>query len=182
MSIDRWDRMYMDMTVRASEESQCAAKKVGCLLVWDNTILAVGINGTFPHTENCNSLFKKMDGVWFKNVASKFDRMHDINTKWEACSDQEEHHKWSLIHEVHAEMNAIANAHKNGVSLENATAYVTHSPCFNCAKELFVHGIERIVFINSYDDIEDIKELLKDHNVELIDYNTGNDVLLEGEE
>jgi dCMP deaminase len=166
--LSNWDRMYMDMTMRVSWESKCSAKKVGCLLVKDNNILAVGINGTFSGAKNCCDKFvKRSDGVWLEY------REDDIYE----CEDQEAHHKWSLINEVHAEMNAIAKAHKNGVSVEGATAYVTHSPCFNCAKELYTHGIKRIIFIQSYDDIQDIIDLLSNFKIQLISYNEEKDLL-----
>lgn len=137
--LDRWDIMYIDMVKRVAKESKCAAKQVGCLLVRDNNILAIGINGTFPKAENCNEKFKKKHGIWWKS--SQESKGGIGYTRWIKCLDQDEHHKWSLINEVHAEMNAVAKVHKNGVSIEGATAYITHSPCFNCAKELYVHGI-----------------------------------------
>lgn len=157
--LSNWDKMYMDMTLRASEESKCSAKKVGCLLVRDNNILAVGINGTFSGAMNCCDKFaKRSDGVWLEY------REDDIYE----CEDQEAHHKWSLVHEVHAEMNALAKANKNGVSVKDATAYVTHSPCYNCAKNLYTFGINKIFYSQEYDDITDVRELLKDFDIELI--------------
>jgi len=51
---------------------------------------------------------------------------------------------------VHAEMNAIANACKNRQNLYDATAYVTHCPCFNCLKLLTSAGIKRILYLNDY--------------------------------
>lgn len=42
---------------------------------------------------------------------------------------------------VHAEMNALLDALRRGVSLERATMYVTAYPCHNCAKHLLAIGL-----------------------------------------
>jgi dCMP deaminase len=52
--------------------------------------------------------------------------------------------KYGLI--VHAEMNAIYNAAFHGVSLLDATMYVTGLPvCSDCAKGVISAGIKRVV-------------------------------------
>ncbi|HOP25774.1 MAG TPA: cytidine/deoxycytidylate deaminase family protein [Candidatus Sabulitectum sp.] len=50
----------------------------------------------------------------------------------------------------HAEMNAITQAARNGVSIEGATAYVTNMPCTTCAKALIGAGIRRVVVFSDY--------------------------------
>ena len=35
---------------------------------------------------------------------------------------------------IHAEMNAISDCAKRGVSCENSIAWITHHPCLNCFK------------------------------------------------
>ena len=37
---------------------------------------------------------------------------------------------------IHAEINAITDAAKRGVSIDDAEAYITHYPCLNCFKAL----------------------------------------------
>lgn len=51
---------------------------------------------------------------------------------------------------VHAEMNAICDAAKQGRQIKGATIYVTTFPCHNCAKHIVASGIERVVFIEPY--------------------------------
>jgi dCMP deaminase len=41
----------------------------------------------------------------------------------------------------HAEENAVAQAARNGVRVEGATAYVTHHPCSRCARSLIQAGV-----------------------------------------
>ncbi|QXN70143.1 putative dCMP deaminase [Bacillus phage vB_BspM_Internexus] len=170
---NKWDLMYMDIAKRVAIESKCAAKQVGCIIEKDTNILAVGINGTASGKENCCDKFMKRDGKWYKKHSTLGKGMKNIFDPWgwELCEDQEEHHKWSLIHEIHAEMNAIAKAHKNGVSIEGATAYITYSPCFNCAKQLITHGIKHIVFDKEYDGFNETLKLLENHDVEVININ-----------
>ena len=51
---------------------------------------------------------------------------------------------------VHAEINAIGFAAKQGVNLKGATLYVTHSPCETCSGLIIQAGITRVVFENLY--------------------------------
>ena len=60
---------------------------------------------------------------------------------------------------VHAEQNAITDCAKRGVSCNNATAYITHYPCYNCAKLLCASGIKNIYYINDYKNDELVSEL-----------------------
>lgn len=53
---------------------------------------------------------------------------------------------------VHAEVNAIAQAARNGVRLEGSTCYVTSSPCWNCFKTLVNAGIKTIKYHEFYRD------------------------------
>lgn len=46
---------------------------------------------------------------------------------------------------THAEANAIANASRNGVSLDDCTMVVTHAPCMNCAKLIVQAGIHTVI-------------------------------------
>ncbi len=67
---------------------------------------------------------------------------------------------------LHAEANAITKVAKSGNSSENATLYVTDSPCIECAKLIIQAGIKRVVFDRKY-RITDGLELLKRAGIEL---------------
>ena len=67
----------------------------------------------------------------------------------------------------HAEENAIYNMLRNGISTVNCTLYCTHSPCIHCAKTIIGSGINKVVFINYYKDINGIS-LLKQYGIETI--------------
>ncbi len=47
---------------------------------------------------------------------------------------------------IHAEMNAVHNAARLGVSTKGATLYVTHPPCTACAIDIIQAGVSRVVY------------------------------------
>jgi len=51
---------------------------------------------------------------------------------------------------VHAEMAALIDAARRGVSVANATMYVTTFPCHLCAPHIVASGIRRVVYIEPY--------------------------------
>ena len=53
---------------------------------------------------------------------------------------------------IHAEVNAILQAARNGVNIDEAALYVTASPCWNCFKSSANAGIRRIVYGEFYRD------------------------------
>lgn len=66
---------------------------------------------------------------------------------------------------VHAEQNAVTDAARRGVSLEGATAYLTHYPCINCAKILLSAGIRMIKYRWDYRNDDLVSELLAESGV-----------------
>lgn len=60
---------------------------------------------------------------------------------------------------IHAELNCILNAAKEGIKIEGATLFVTHSPCRHCAAFIKQAGIKEVVYIESYRDNEGVKNL-----------------------
>lgn len=51
---------------------------------------------------------------------------------------------------VHAEMEALLAAARNGVSVRNGLLYTTTYPCHNCAKHIIAAGIKTVIFIEPY--------------------------------
>ncbi len=68
---------------------------------------------------------------------------------------------------IHAEVNAILQAAKNGVRIDDAAVYVTASPCWNCFKAISNAGIKRIVYGEFYRD-DRIFEVAKTIGIELV--------------
>jgi len=51
---------------------------------------------------------------------------------------------------VHAEMNALLDAARRGIAVQDGTLYTTTFPCHNCARHIIGSGIARVVFIEPY--------------------------------
>ena len=51
---------------------------------------------------------------------------------------------------VHAEMDAITTAARNGVSIRGSTLVCTTFPCHNCTRHVIAAGIERILYVLPY--------------------------------
>ena len=69
---------------------------------------------------------------------------------------------------IHAEANAIIQAAKNGVRVEDAELYTTASPCWNCFKLIANSGIRRIYFGEFYRDEKSIR-VAQQLGIELLD-------------
>ena len=51
---------------------------------------------------------------------------------------------------VHAEMNALIDAARKGISIQDANLYCTTFPCHNCTKHIISAGINRVYYIEPY--------------------------------
>lgn len=65
---------------------------------------------------------------------------------------------------LHSEENLILFAANHGISLNNATIYITHAPCPNCSRLIYGSGINRVVYKNVYRDSSGL-EFLKARNI-----------------
>lgn len=73
---------------------------------------------------------------------------------------------------IHAEINAITDAAKRGVSINNSIAYITHYPCINCFKALVSSGIKKIYYRNDYKNDNIINEL--NYEIDIIKMNASS--------
>ena len=71
------------------------------------------------------------------------------------------------IRTTHAEANAIVQAAKNGVSINNSEIFVTASPCYNCFKLIANSGIKVIYYRELYRD-QRITDRAKEVGIELV--------------
>jgi len=129
--------------------SNARRKKVGALLVKNNTIIADGYNGTPSGFENeCENPIFDADGTFL-----------DYETKW---------------YVLHAESNALAKVAKSTQSSEGSTLYVTMSPCRECSKLILQAGIKRVVYSESYRDSAGL-DLLKKAGVDVVQISSGQE-------
>ncbi len=67
----------------------------------------------------------------------------------------------------HAEASLVAQAAKNGISLQDSDVYVETFPCPPCAKQLAYSGIKRLYYHTGY-KILDGERILKSQGVQII--------------
>ena len=123
-----WDQYFMTITRQVAERSTCLRAKVGAVLVRDRNILATGYNGSPAGMPHC------------------LDVGCQVHRSETPAGDTEE----NCFRTIHAEINAIAQAAKNGAVIRDAAAYVTHTPCQHCFKVLINTGITRICYEREY--------------------------------
>lgn len=123
-----WDQYFMMITRQVADRSTCNRAKVGALIARDKNILATGYNGApagLPHCTEVGCL------------------IYESRTP---SGEIEE----NCFRTIHAEINAIAQAAKNGAMIRDADIYITHTPCIQCFKVLINTGIKRIVYEKPY--------------------------------
>ena len=73
------------------------------------------------------------------------------------------------VRTVHAEANAIVQAARNGMRIDQSGIYVTASPCRGCFRLIANSGITKIVFGEFYRD-QKIYEFSQKLGIELVDF------------
>ncbi len=68
---------------------------------------------------------------------------------------------------IHAEAQLVAQAAKNGISLEGAEIYCDTFPCPPCAKQLAYSGIKTVYYRNGY-SVLDGERILKSQGVKIV--------------
>lgn len=74
------------------------------------------------------------------------------------CEDENGNTK---IEVLHAEANCLAKLARCNESSENSIIFVTHSPCVECAKQMFVAGVKEVYYDIEYRDTSGITLLKK---------------------
>ncbi|MEC4112944.1 deoxycytidylate deaminase [Myroides pelagicus] len=74
------------------------------------------------------------------------------------CEDENDTTHWYVLH---AEANAILKVARSTQSCQDATLYITMSPCKDCSKLIHQAGIKRVVYLEGYKDLEGVEFLVK---------------------
>ena len=80
-----------------------------------------------------------------------------------SCEDDRGETHWYVLH---AEANAILKVAKSTQSAQNATLYLTLSPCKECSKLIIQAGIKRVVYYNKYKDTSGI-DFLAEYGIDV---------------
>ena len=107
-----------------AELSHARRLHVGAIIVKDDRIISIGYNG--------------MPSGWDNNCEDTIQHSDDTITLK------------SKPEVLHAETNAIAKLAKSTESGNNATMFITHAPCLDCAKLIFQSGIGSVFYRDAY--------------------------------
>lgn len=160
----KFKEAYMKTAETFAELSYARRLHVGAIIVKDDRIISIGYNGMPSGWENdCE------DREWMNGDAGGWLDVDDIERRWpyEEYSDIDPtaligRYNWKSKPEVlHAESNAIAKLAKSTESGANATMFITHSPCLDCAKLIYQSGINWVIYRNSYRSDDGIVFLTK---------------------
>jgi dCMP deaminase len=137
---------YLKWAKKIAEDSTCAHRHFGAVIVKDDSIISTGYNGTARGCLNCG-----VDIPCLKDV-------HNDPNNIQGIVGLNELSRYDNCPAVHAEQNAIFNAGRIGVSLVGATMFVVEEhghgggdgPCPMCRRFIMQVGITEV-----YDGIPD---------------------------
>ncbi len=140
-----WDEYFMEIANAVSSRATCDRGRSGCVIVRDRQILVTGYVGSpkgLPHCDEVGHQLKKT--------------IHEDGSVTEHC-----------VRTVHAEQNAICQAAKLGISLNNSTLYCRMTPCRVCAMLIINCGITRVVCEKKYHAGAESEEMFRKAGVQL---------------
>ena len=143
-----WHEYFMSVAHLISRRATCTRGHIGSVIVRDHSILSTGYNGAPAGLPHCNDSNCRI-----------YRSIHPDGTVEENC-----------VNAIHAEINAIAQAAKHGVSIKDSDIYITASPCIHCLKVLINVGIKTIYYDKPY-KIEHIADLLRLSGIKLVQIN-----------
>jgi len=131
---------YMNVAENVANMSYAKRLKVGSVLVKDGNIISFGWNG--------------MPSGWDNNCEDDYlDERHHITLK-------------TKPEVIHSEMNCLMKVTKSNNSSKDAVMFLTHSPCMDCAKQIFTAGINKVYYREHYRSTDGI-DFLKKCNIEV---------------
>lgn len=108
----------------------CLRHQIGALLFKDGDIISTGYSGACKNIMHCTKNLKCIRDLY--NIPS--------GTRLEFCFSP------------HAELNAILNAAKKGISTKGSILWSTHKPCLSCLKAAINADITKISYLKDYGD------------------------------
>ena len=127
------DEVYLGTALLHSNLSKARRKAVGAVLITKTGVAIPGYNGTPV------------------GLSNECENAHICGSAEFLVTKKEV---------IHAELNCILKAAKEGVSVEGATMYITLSPCLHCSAMMIQAGIKECCFIETYRDTSGL-DLLK---------------------
>jgi dCMP deaminase len=141
---------YIKTAETFAELSHARRLHVGAIIVKDDRIISIGYNGMPAGWDNnCEDrVYDSGAGGWIS--PEEFDEKYPYT---EYNEDAEEEYRYGLKTKpevLHAETNAIAKLAKSTESGADATMFITHAPCLDCAKLIYQSGIRSVFYRDAY--------------------------------
>ena len=140
-----WDQYFMDIAKTVAERATCDRGRSGCVIARDKQILVTGYVGSPKGLPHCDEIGHQMKTM-----------IHEDGNQTQHC-----------VRTTHAEQNAIVQAAKLGISINNATLYCKMTPCSTCAKMIINAGIKRVVCEKKYHAGKESEEMFKCAGLEI---------------
>lgn len=144
-----WDEYFMEIAHTVSKRATCDRGRSGCVIARGKQILVTGYVGSptgLPHCDDSGHQLKRV--------------VHEDGKITQHC-----------MRTVHAEQNAICQAAKLGISINNSTLYCRMTPCRTCAMLIINCGIERVVCEKKYHSAADSEKLFEEAGIKLEYFN-----------
>lgn len=139
-----WDEYFIKIAEMVGSRGTCDRGRAGCVITRDRRIVATGYVGSPVGAPHCDEVGHEMHTV-----------THEDGTTSRHC-----------IRTTHAEQNAICEAARMGITLDNGTLYCKMTPCYTCAKMIINAGIKRVVCAQDYHAGARSKEIFASAGVE----------------
>lgn len=141
---------YMDVAKRFAELSTAKRLKVGAIVVKDDRIISIGYNGMPSGWDNnCEDIvWDSGAGGWLS--PEEIESLYPYERWHEGAQRNVRYGLKTKTEVLHAESNAIAKLAKSTESGDNATMFITHAPCIDCAKLLYQSGIKEVYYGTEY--------------------------------
>ena len=153
----------MDWADRTAQLSHARRLQVGAVIVKDDSVISYGYNGMPAGWDNtCEDREWCSAGGWLS--PEEIDEGWPYTGHYKDADDNPMQGRYRLKTKpevLHAESNAIAKLAKSSQSGRDASLFVTHAPCIDCAKLVYQSGISHVYYRNSYRDMAGVEFLEK---------------------
>ena len=140
-----WDQYFMEIAHTVSKRATCDRGRSGCVIVRNRQILVTGYVDSPIGLPHCDEVGHQMKQA-----------VHEDGHVTNHC-----------VRTVHAEQNAICQAAKLGIALQDSTLYCRMTPCRVCAMLIINCGITRVVCEKKYHAGAESEEMFKMAGVSL---------------
>lgn len=140
-----WDEYFMEIARAVAKRATCDRGRSGCVIARNKQILVTGYVGSPMGLPHCD----------------------EVGHQMKTTTHEDGHQTHHCVRTTHAEQNAIVQAAKLGVAIDEATIYTKMTPCTVCAKMIINAGIKRIVCEKRYHAGGESEEMFRKVGIEL---------------